>query len=138
MARRPRSRSRDYPRTARLNELLRQIIAESLERIDDDRLQLVTVISVDVDSDLHRALVYVSTLDPSTDDAVLEALAEVRVRVQGAVARQARLKRTPEVVFRIDDVLRSAARIDDLLRENPVAPEDPGVDGEPVDGSTEE
>ena len=120
MARRPRSRSRDYPRTARLNELLREIIAEALERLDDDRLQLVTVISVDVDSDLHRALVYVSTLDPSTDEDVLEALAEVRTRVQGAVARQARLKRTPEVVFKIDDVLRSAARIDDLLRENPV------------------
>jgi len=121
MARRPRSRSRDYPRTARLNELLREIIAEALERIDDDRLQLVTVISVDVDSDLHRALVYVSTLDPSTDDEVLEALGELRIRVQGAVARQARLKRVPEVVFRIDEVLRSAERIDDLLRDNPIA-----------------
>lgn len=120
MARRPRSRSRDYPRTARLNELLREIIAEALERIDDDRLQLVTVISVDVDSDLHRALVYVSTLDPDTDDEVLEALGEVRTRVQGAVARQARLKRVPEVVFRIDEVLRSAERIDDLLRDNPI------------------
>lgn len=132
MARRPRSRSRDYPRTARLNELLREIIAEALERIDDDRLHLVTVISVDVDSDLHRALVYVSTLDPDTDDDVLEALAEVRIRVQGAVARQARLKRVPEVVFRIDEVLRSAARIDDLLRDNPVT-DVPDPDPESVD-----
>lgn len=129
MARRPRSRSRDYPRTARLNELLREIIAEALERIDDDRLQLVTVISVDVDSDLHRALVYVSTLDPDTDEEVLEALGEVRTRVQGAVARQARLKRVPEVVFRIDEVLRSAERIDDLLRENPITDvPDPDLD----------
>ena len=133
MARRPRSRSRDYPRTARLNELLREIIAEALERIDDDRLQLVTVISVDVDSDLHRALVYVSTLDPSTDDEVLEALGELRIRVQGAVARQARLKRVPEVVFRIDEVLRSAERIDDLLRDHPIAAgPDPDPDPDPA------
>ncbi len=132
MARRPRSRSRDYPRTARLNELLREIIAEALERIDDDRLQLVTVISVDVDSDLHRAVVYVAGLDEDGDDELLEALAEVRVRVQGAVARQARLKRVPEVVFRIDEVLRSAARIDDLLRDNPVAdsPDETGDSGD--------
>ncbi len=120
MARRPRSRSRDYPRTARLNELLREIIAEALERIDDDRLQLVTVISVDVDSDLHRALVYVSTLDPSTDDDVLEALGELRIRVQGAVARPARLTRAPAGLFRFHGVPRSAERIDELLRDNPI------------------
>lgn len=131
MARRPRSRSRDYPRTARLNELLREIIAEALERIDDDRLQLVTVISVDVDSDLHRALVYVSTLDPAADEEVLEALGELRIRVQSAVARQARLKRVPEVVFRIDEVLRSAERIDELLRDNPIT-DVPDPDAGPV------
>ena len=123
---RHRSRSRDYPRTARLNELLREIIAESLERIDDDRLELVTVISVDVDADLHRAIVYVSGLDETGDDELLEGLADARKRVQGAVARQARLKRVPEVVFRLDEVIRSAARIDELLRDNPVTeqPED--------------
>ena len=122
---RHRSRSRDYPRTARLNELLREIIAESLERIDDDRLELVTVISVEVDADLHRAIVYVSGLDETADDELLEGLADARKRVQGAVARQARLKRVPEVVFRLDEVIRSAARIDELLRDNPVADPDP-------------
>ena len=101
-----RSRSRDYPRTARLNELLREIIAEALDRIDDDRLPLVTVTSVDVDADLKRAVVYIASLDEDADDETLEALGEARVRLQGAVAREARIKRTPELVFRIDDVLR--------------------------------
>ena len=32
-----------YPRTARLNELLREIVAEELERIDDERLELVAI-----------------------------------------------------------------------------------------------
>ena len=118
MARR-RSRSRDYPRTARLNELLREIIAEALDRIDDDRLPLVTVTSVDVDADLKRAVVYIASLDEDADDETLEALGEARVRLQGAVAREARIKRTPELVFRIDDVLRTAERIDELLRNEP-------------------
>jgi ribosome-binding factor A len=114
-----RSRSRDYPRTARLNELFREIIAEALERIDDDRLPLVTVTSVDVDADLKRAIVYIASLDETADEQTLEALGEARIRLQGAVAREARVKRTPELVFRIDDVLRTAQRIDELLRDQP-------------------
>jgi len=117
--RRTHQRHRDYPRTARLNELLREIIAEALERVDDDRLQLVTVTAVDVDSALEKATVYVAAIDPDGDDEMLEALGEVRTRVQGAVAREARIKRTPELVFKVDDVLRTAERIDELLREHP-------------------
>ncbi|MCB1013602.1 MAG: 30S ribosome-binding factor RbfA [Acidimicrobiales bacterium] len=117
--RRTHQRHRDYPRTARLNELFREIVAEALDRVDDDRLELVTVTSVDVDADLKRATVYVTALDRDADEDTLEALTELRPRLQGAVAREARVKRTPELVFRIDDVLRTAERIDELLRENP-------------------
>ena len=45
------------PRTARLGELLREIVAEELERIDDQRLELVSITSVEVDADLNRAIV---------------------------------------------------------------------------------
>ena len=48
--------ARQYPRTARLNELLREIIADELERMDDDRLHLVTITSVDIEGDLTVAL----------------------------------------------------------------------------------
>ena len=40
-----------YPRTARLNQSLREVIAEALTRIDDERLDMVTITSIDVDSD---------------------------------------------------------------------------------------
>ena len=64
-----------YPRTARLNELLREIVAEELERIGDDRLELVAVTSVVVEPDLRRAVVYFDTLaGADADDDVLEAL----------------------------------------------------------------
>ena len=47
-----------YPRTARLNESLREVIAEELTRIDDERLDLVTITSIDVDPEMNRAIVY--------------------------------------------------------------------------------
>ena len=109
--------ARDYPRTARLNQLFQEILAEELEKIDDERLELVTIMSVDVDGDLHRAVVYFDTLEgEDDDDDVLEALGEQRYRLQGAIGRQARVKRTPELVFKPDAVGRGAARLEEVLR----------------------
>ena len=116
--------ARQYPRTARLGELLREIVAEELERIDDPRLELVTVTDTKVDADLKRATVWVSSLEgPERDAEVLEALAQHRPRLQASFARQARTRWTPELAFRPDDVVRSAHRIEDLLREHPPSPD---------------
>ena len=116
MAKRGHNR-RDYPRMARVNTLLRQILGEELERIDDDRFALVTFTSVDCESDLRRAVVYYDSLaGEDGDEELLEALAEIRLRLQGAIGRQARLKNTPELRFEPDQVIRSAQRIDDVLR----------------------
>ena len=108
---------RRYPRTARLKELLHQIVAEEIERIDDERLDLVTVMSVDVEPDLRHATVYVDT--PSgkkRDKEMLEALHEHRIRLQASIAKQTRIKRTPLLAFRADEVERSAGRLEELLR----------------------
>ena len=45
-----RSSGHKYPRSARLNEILREVIADELVRIDDERLELVTITGVDVDN----------------------------------------------------------------------------------------
>jgi len=106
-----------YPRTARVNELVHEIVAEELERLDDDRLGLVTVTHVRVDPDLRHALVEFSSLGED-EDAALEALEEHRVRLQRAIGTQARMKRTPELRFAVDRVIESAARIESLLHED--------------------
>lgn len=103
-----------YPRVARVNESLREVIAEELERVgdDDDRLRMVTVTGVDTDPDLRRATVYFTSLGEQTD----EALADQRVRLQAAIARQLRLRRTPQLSFTLDPGVTSGRRIDDILR----------------------
>jgi ribosome-binding factor A len=109
---------RRYPRTARLKELLRQIVAEEIERIDDERLDLVTVMNVEVEPDLRHATIFVDTpIGAARDEEMLAALDEHRVRLQAAIARQARIKRTPLLAFRADEVERSAGHLEDLLRE---------------------
>jgi ribosome-binding factor A len=118
MTRRRPSGARHYPRTARLNELLREIAADTLERLDDERLGMLTVTGVEVDAALDRAVVYYSSLaelDPADDDTA-EALDRARREVQRQIGRQARVRRTPEVVLRADAVIEEAARIEEILR----------------------
>ncbi|MCY4664764.1 MAG: 30S ribosome-binding factor RbfA [Acidimicrobiaceae bacterium] len=104
-------------RTARVGELIRRIVAESMEQLDDERLAMVSVTGVDVDRDLHRAVVWFTSLgDTEEGDAdIAEALEEHASHLRRTVGNQTRLRRTPELVFRPDTVLRSAERIERLL-----------------------
>jgi len=115
--RRPSSRGRDYDRTERVGELIRRILAEELERYEDERLEMVAVTEVDVDRDLNVAEVFFSALDDDHDDEILEALEEYRSRLRRAVGAQTRLRRTPELAFRPDHGIRHGERVDELLRD---------------------
>jgi ribosome-binding factor A len=108
-----------FPRSARVNEILREVLAETIERLAefDRRLELVTVTAVQCDPDLRRATVLLASLDE--EDAV--ALEEVRVRLQAAVSQQVRLKRTPLLTFAADPAVAHGQRIEDLLRTVPPA-----------------
>lgn len=115
---RKRNAPREYPRTARLNTLLQEIIAEEMDRIDDPRLEMVCITEVNVDADLGRAVAYYDhSLDEQGSQVVADAFTELRIRLQGAVARQARIRRTPELRFEEDLVLRHAARIEEVLAD---------------------
>ena len=131
MTRRSSGSGKHYPRTARLNKLFQEILAEELELVDDDRLELVTVMDVDVDAELSRAKVYYMVHDDERGPEVAEALAAHRVRLQGAIGSQARVRRVPELVFEPDQVTEAAARIEAILRDLPdTHSDDPDADDE--------
>lgn len=105
-----------YGRLERVNEALREVIAEELERIDDEDLGLVTVTGVSSHPDFRHATVWFSSLSHGKPDEVAETLATHRIRLQGAVARQLRLKRTPELAFQSDPAIAVGTRVDDILK----------------------
>ena len=80
--------------------MLRQVVAEELERLADadERLRLLTVTAVDTSPDLRNATVYLGTLG----DEAAEALEERRAQLQAHVGREVRLKRTPRLTFAAD------------------------------------
>ena len=116
--------ARQYPRTARINESLREVLADELERIEDldERLGLMTITAVHCDPDLRHAVVYMSSLDEE-EQAALE---QARVRLQAAISRQVRLKRTPQLRFEPDPAVAAGERVDEILRAiSPSHPEEP-------------
>ncbi len=140
-ASRPQTK-RHYPRTARLNTLLQEIVAGFMERMDDDRLGFVTVTGVEVDNDLNRAEVFISTFEPvesaEAEAEYIDALTEYRKPIQAEIAREARIRKTPEVVFLFDPAVRAGARIEEILSSlgpldaQPAEGQD--LDGQNVDG----
>lgn len=131
MARRRQPSSQRYARTDRLNEVVREIVAEELERIDDERLGFLTVTNVEVDPGIEQAKVYWSDIG-AADEVVLEVLAEHRPRLQQAVNRQTHMRRTPVLSFHADEVERSASRVEEILRDLDL-PEDDTPDDPPVE-----
>ncbi len=112
---------RRFARTARLSETLREVIADELNKIDDDRLGFVTITSVDVDSEMNRGIVYYDSIQGADgDEQILEALNECRKRLQSVIADQVRARRTPILQFRPDDAIRAAQRIDEVLRQDEI------------------
>jgi ribosome-binding factor A len=70
---------------------------------------------------------YDSLAGPDGDGDILAALGEHRVRLQSSIARQIRAKKTPILIFRPDDVIRAAERIEELLRRTREAEDAPDL-----------
>jgi ribosome-binding factor A len=106
-------------------------VAEILmRRVKDPRLDAVTVTDVEMTSDLRMARVYVTTLQPDQDEALLLASLERAAGfVRAELGRRLQLRYTPEVSFHLDV---SGPRGDAILKlldtVRPEAPEDAGGD----------
>jgi len=113
-----------YPRTARVNEVMLEVLADELERMSDPRLELVTLNGVDVSRDLAHAKVYYSTLTATAVDEretipedVATALQAAGSHLRGVVGRQMRIRQVPRLTFWLDPGIVSGQRIEDILRE---------------------
>lgn len=103
------------PRMRKVNSTLREVLAEEIERLNDSRLELVSVTAVDTAPDLRHATVYIDVLQ--NEEAALESLRRAARRLQSAIGAQVRMKFTPTLVFKMDEGVTGGTRIDALLRE---------------------
>ena len=108
-------------RLERVADQLRAEIARVLrEEVSDPRIQLVTVLRVDVSPDLRNASVFWSRIETREGvplEAVAEGLASAAPFVRRRLAQELPLKRMPALEFRHDPALEQGDRMLALLRE---------------------
>lgn len=105
-------------RTRKVESQLKEIAGEELAGLADPRIQgLVTVTAVRVSPDLAQATVFYSVLQGEDEEAAHEGLQSAAGRVQAAVGRQTRFRRTPRLRFEPDPVVDQAMTIEAALRE---------------------
>jgi ribosome-binding factor A len=110
----------------RVNEALKQVLSEGVAELKDPRIGFVTVTGVETTPDLRQARVFVSVLGSDAKRAgSLTALNAGHGVLQGRIARELRLKRTPQLSFEYDPTVERGVRMSKLIDE--LAPDDEPV-----------
>lgn len=123
---RTRRPARRYPRTARVNEVVLEVLAEELKNLSDPRLGFVTLTGVHVSPDLRHATVYFSEIGPSKEGFVVseaqatatgDALRSASRHLRTVLGSQVRMKYLPELTFLADPAIAQGELVDRILRD---------------------
>ncbi len=105
-------------RLARLRELFKEEVSTILQRVmKDPRIGFVSVTDVEVSADLRHAKIFVSILgDADAKATTMGTLGNAQGFIRKELARRIRLRRIPELLFRLDESIERGARVQRLLR----------------------
>lgn len=107
----------------RVNEALREVISAAIGELKDPRIGFVTVTGVRTSADLRLARVFVSALGPARRRReMLAGLQSAHGLVQAQIARELRLKRTPQLTFEYDPSIEGGVKLSKLIDE--LSPDD--------------
>jgi ribosome-binding factor A len=108
----------------RVNAAVREVLSETVGELKDPRIGFVTVTGVQTSPDLRAARVFVSVLGSDKKrEQSLAGLEAAHGVLQARIARELRLKRTPQLAFEYDDSVERGVRMSHLIDE--LAPDDP-------------
>ena len=117
----------------RVNEAVRNVVADGVRDLKDPRIGLVTVTGVRVTPDLREATVFISVLgSEKARRATLAGLASAHGVLQARINAELSLRRTPTLAFEYDDAVERGVRMTKLIDELAAElPEEPGsADGD--------
>ena len=106
-------------RVEKLGALLKREVSELLVNgVRDERIHqaMITITTVEVSGDLQHAKIFVSLLGEEHKKAeVLVCLEEAKGFIRGEIARRLQMRRSPDIVFKIDKGMSKGSSVLDLL-----------------------
>ena len=105
-------------RLRRVDEAVKEVLSEGIGELKGPRIGFVTVTGVRTSPDLRHAKVFVSVLGSERKrEQSLAGLAAAHGVLQARVARELRLKRTPQLAFEYDPSVERGVRMTQLIDE---------------------
>jgi ribosome-binding factor A len=102
----------------RVNESIKEVLGVTLPELKDPRIGFVTITGVETAPDLRHATVYVSVLgSEKAREKSLQGLAAAHGTLQARIARELRMKRTPQLTFEYDPTVERGVRMTKLIDE---------------------
>jgi ribosome-binding factor A len=102
----------------RVNAAVREVLSEAVGELKDPRIGFVTVTDVETAPDLRHAVVYVSVLGSERKrERSLDGLQAAHGLLQARIARELRMKRTPQLTFEYDPSVERGVRMTQLIDE---------------------
>jgi ribosome-binding factor A len=105
-------------RMRRVNAAVREVLSEAVGELKDPRIGFITVTGVETSPDLRHAVVFVSVLGSERKrEQSIDGLQAAHGLLQGRIARELRMKRTPQLTFEYDPSVERGVRMTQLIDE---------------------
>lgn len=102
----------------RVDEAMKHVLSEAIPELKDPAVGFVTVTGVQTTKDLSQATVWVSVMGSERkQERTLAALERACGVLQGRVARELHLRRTPQLAFAYDQAVERGVRMTKLIDE---------------------
>lgn len=102
-------------RNRRLAEEIKKELADIIRQMKDPRLQMVSVLAVQVDNELDKAKVYVSHFTQEEMDETIAALKKASGHIRSELAKRLKTRTVPELVFVDDHSIEAGFKITEML-----------------------
>ncbi|WP_323615599.1 30S ribosome-binding factor RbfA [Erysipelothrix rhusiopathiae] len=100
----------------RIESIIKRELAPVIQnRLNDPSLKFVSITEVDVTNDFSFATIYVSFLEDSKKQPGMDALNKVKGMLRSEVSKALSIRRTPELIFKLDESSEYGAKIDGIL-----------------------
>lgn len=106
-------------RADRVADEIRDVLAACFQggRIEDPRLQAVTITATKLSPDLQLASIYFRLYDDSLQEQALKGLQAASGFLKREIAKKIQLRRVPELRFFYDESVEKADKIEELLHK---------------------
>ncbi|MDY2888221.1 MAG: 30S ribosome-binding factor RbfA [Candidatus Caccosoma sp.] len=105
-------------RADRLSSIAQKAISDIIQyKVKSDKIGFVTVTAAKVTRDLSYCYVYVSILNDKNHEK-FEALNKIKGFVRTELGHEVKLRKVPEIVFKLDESIENYRHIEELLEES--------------------